>query len=285
MNKENFEYLKNQVKFTGFGEGLENDLKTKMEGNTPDFQLSHQQTFGKEKTDATLHFRQDDNGLYHFNKYDLKVAGDQEMKQTFFIGNSNKVNIDSNGKEIPEKSVNNNFTLKEAFNMMEGRAVNKDFYKVQKVGEGEGARYEPTSQTYNSWVQLDFKNADDSGNYKVKHFHQNYGFDLQEALAKHPIKELSNESDKTQLVESLQKGNRQSVTFSIDGAEQKRFVEANPQYKSITVYDGSMKRIRMDQKEGETAGQSNKQENKVAQKQKSDEEPKAAKKRSNKQHM
>ena len=288
MNQENYDYLKNQVKFTGFGEGLESELKTKMEGNTPDFQLQHEQTFGKEKTDTTLHFRRDDNGLYHFNKYDLHLTGanaDKDMKQTFFVGNSGKVSLDGDGKEIPERTINNNYTLKEAFNLMEGRAVNKDFIKLQKVGEGESARYEPTNQTYNSWVKLDFKNADDTGNYKVQHFHQNYGYDLQEALAKHPIKELGNADEKKQLIESLQKGNRQSATFIIDGAEQKRFVEANPQYKSITVYDGSMKRVRMDQKEGETSSQSSKQENKNSQKQKSDDEPKASKKRSSKQHL
>ncbi|MBK0668178.1 hypothetical protein GZZ95_27560, partial [Klebsiella pneumoniae] len=31
MNQKNFEYLCDQVKFTGFGEGLENELKEKMQ--------------------------------------------------------------------------------------------------------------------------------------------------------------------------------------------------------------------------------------------------------------
>ncbi len=31
MNQKNFEYLSDQVKFTGFGEGLENELKEKMQ--------------------------------------------------------------------------------------------------------------------------------------------------------------------------------------------------------------------------------------------------------------
>ena len=30
MNEKNFDYLKDQIKFTGFGDALENDLKVKL---------------------------------------------------------------------------------------------------------------------------------------------------------------------------------------------------------------------------------------------------------------
>ena len=42
---------------------------------------------------------------------------------------------------------------------------------------------------------------------------------------------------------SLKKGNIQSVTVVVNGEERKRFVEANPQFKTIRVYDASMQRI------------------------------------------
>ena len=141
--------------------------------------------------------------------------------------------------------------------MLSGRAVNKDL--VNRENEG-----------YNSWVQLNFKETDNAGNYKLKHFTENYGYNIEDALGKYPIKELANAEDKSKLIDSLQKGNRQSVTFSVNGAEQKHFIEANPQFKSLTVYDGSMKRVRQDQKEGETTGQSSSQATKETQKQKTD---------------
>ncbi len=31
MNQKNFDYLKDQLKFTGFGEGIENALKEKLQ--------------------------------------------------------------------------------------------------------------------------------------------------------------------------------------------------------------------------------------------------------------
>ena len=126
----------------------------------------------------------------------------EKMNQSLYVENSN------------------NITLKEAFNLMQGRAVNKDL----TTREG---------QLYNAWVQLDFKNTDQSGNYKLKKFHQNYGFELEKALSKLPIKELGSNQDKSRLIESLQKGNRQSVTFTENGSEQKRLIEANPQFKSL----------------------------------------------------
>ena len=90
----------------------------------------------------------------------------------------------------------------------------------------------------------------------MKQFSEKYGFELEKALAKHPIKELGNDTDKTRLFESLQKGNRQAVTFVQDGAEQKRFIEANPQFKSVAVYDERQQRIRSTQTEKQGQGES-----------------------------
>jgi hypothetical protein len=104
-------------------------------------------------------------------------------------------------------------------------------------------------------MQMDFKDTDPSGNYKMKHYHQNYGYELEKVLAKHPIKELSNEQDKSRLIDSLNKGNRQSVTFIENGIEQKHFIEANPKFKSINVYDGNMQRIVTSQSKGERESQ------------------------------
>ena len=110
---------------------------------------------------------------------------------------------------------------------------------------------------------MDFKETDKNGNYQLKHYHQNYGFDLANELAKHPIKELANEQDKARLMESLQRGNRQAVTFIKEGTEQRMFMEANPRFKTLTIYDSSMQRVHsQSQKEKNAPDQSEKQETK-----------------------
>jgi hypothetical protein len=142
-------------------------------------------------------------------------------------------------------------------------------------------------------MQMDFKETNDNGNYKIKQFHQNYGYDLDNVLAKHPIKELSNEQEKTRLIQSLQKGNRQSVTFIENGNEQKYFIEANPQFKTINIYDNNMQRLsnRQSKEENQTQGETKsvKQEAKKEGQNQGDDDgpemPKAAKKKRKKQNQ
>lgn len=234
MNEKNYDYLKDQLKYTGFGEGLQNELKEKMEKQTPEFQLNHSQKFGKDEVSATLHFKKsNESEMYFFNRYDAALKPEKDadaMQQTFYINKES------------------NITLKEGYNLMSGRSVNKDL--TTKEGE-----------KYNAWVQMDFKETDNNGNFKMKQFHQNYGYNLEQALVKLPIKELSTDTDKAALMQSLEKGNRQAVIFVQEGKEQRQFIEANPQFKSITVYDGNMQRVNNQvQKEKESSGQSTKQD-------------------------
>jgi hypothetical protein len=121
---------------------------------------------------------------------------------------------------------------------MEGRAVNKEL--TNKEG-----------QVYNSWVQMDFKQTDSNGNFKLNQYHQNYGYDLEATLGKLPIKELETPKYKEDLMDSLKKGNLQSATFFKDGSEVKQFVEVNPQFKTINVYDTNRKRIENRESKGE----------------------------------
>ncbi len=216
MNHNNFEYLRTQVKFTGFGEGLENEMKEKMQKQTPDFYIAHKTKLGNDVVSSILYFKKSaQTDMYFFNHYEISLKPEQskdEIVQAFYINKGN------------------NITLKEAYNLMNGRAVNKNLLNKE-------------DQVYNAWMQLDFKQTDAHGNYKMKQFHEKYGYDLNTALEKYPIKELANEQDKSRLFESLQKGNRQSVTFLQNCSEQKHFIEANPQFKTINIYDSHIQRL------------------------------------------
>ncbi len=101
----------------------------------------------------------------------------------------------------------------------------------------------------------------------MDHYHQNYGYDLEASLEKHSIKELNTPKYKEDLLNSLKKGNLQSVTFVVAGVESKMYVEANPQFKTLNVYDGNLERINhresKDQKKSESndKNKSQKQDN------------------------
>ncbi|MFW0736862.1 hypothetical protein [Flavobacterium sp. T12S277] len=223
MNQKNLEYLKDQLKYTGFGETFEAELKENMQRGDKDFKIIHNGIMNngvpnKDTLTVELNFKKSDQtDMYFFNSYHVNLQKEENkpgLEQTFYI------NKDSSS-----------ITLKEAYNLMEGRSINKDL----KTKEGE---------LYNVWLKMDFKEAADSnGNFKLSHYHQNYGYDLQASLEKHSIKELNTPKYKEDLLSSLKKGNLQSVTFVIGGVESKQYVEANPQFKTLNVYDVNFQRI------------------------------------------
>lgn len=222
MNEKNLEYLKDQLKYTGMGETFETELKENMQKGDKDFKIIHSgiRNNGVPNNDTLtveLNFKKSDQSdIYFFNSYHVNLQKEENkpgLEQTFYINND--------GTSI---------TLKEAYNLMEGRSVNKDL----KTKEGE---------SYNAWLKMDFKESENNGNFKINHFHQNYGYDLEASLEKHSIKELQTPNYKENLMSSLKKGNLQSVTFVVNGVENKMFVEANPQFKTLNVYDGSLQRI------------------------------------------
>ena len=141
------------------------------------------------------------------------------MEQTFYL---------NKGKGI---------TSKEAYNLLDGRAVHKDL--TTKEG-----------QPYTAWVQLDFENKDKHNNFEMKQFHENYRFDLKEAISKYAIPGIKDPKKEEALIQSLQKGNMQAVNIEKGGSTHLMFIEANPQFKSVNLYDGQMKRVQK-----ETLGQ------------------------------
>lgn len=58
-----------------------------------------------------------------------------------------------------------------------------------------------------------------------------------------PLKELLNKSEANNLQDALKQGSRQSVSFVKDGNEQRYYIEANPQFKSVNIYDEHSRKI------------------------------------------
>ncbi len=238
MNEKNYEFLKNQIKLTGFGESHGDNLKAHLEKQQPDFVLTHKATFGKDEVVATLHFRKSqESDMYFFNKYNIlmqKQGEENVMKQMIYLRN----------KE-------DNISFKEAYNLLNDRSVFKE--KTTKEGE-----------KYLTWVKLDFKETDKEGSFKMKS--QSFGYDINKALEKYPIVEINDPDVKKSIINSLERGNRQEVTFETDGKQNKMFIEANPASgvnHALKVYDSSMQRVQgLSKGEEQSNGQAKKEEQK-----------------------
>jgi hypothetical protein len=219
MNNDNYDFLVNQLKYTGFGDELNQQLKEKITSQVPEFTLSFQKDYGNDQTVATLQFRKsNESDMYFFNRYALVLKNEQHsdaIKQTFYLGKGEA-----------------NITLKEGYNLVSGRAVYKD------------ALTNKEQQEYKAWLQVDFKVTDKNGNYKLHPYNEKYGFDLDKALKVYAIKELLDEQTKQRLVESLQRGNRQSVTITIGASDRKLYIEAAPRFKSLNIYNEMGKRLK-----------------------------------------
>lgn len=259
MNTENIEYLKKNLLNLGFGEKVNGEMEKLIRAKVPEFNLTTEQTYNNKKMDYTLHFKAgEQNEMYFFNRYDASLKNEadptKDRMQTMHLNKGHGI------------------TAKEAFNLMEGRSVEKKLYNKE-------------NEPYTAWLKLDFKNKDEKGNHKLLKFSEAYGYDLEKTLAQYPIKQLNDPQQKEELLRSLKKGNPQQVTIEKDGQTQKYYLVAEPQYKQINVYDQSMKSVkreslRLDNKPEQTPSQSRKQ----SQKQQQDGQPKKQQSRKQKVH-
>jgi len=234
MKDESLAFLRGDLRYLGFerrvylSEQLDKELAT----DHKEFRLTAETFFDEDhRLELTLHFRRSDNlEMCFLNKYEARLdpgkEPDKERFQTFYV---------NKGKGV---------TLKEAYNLLQGRAVNKDLTNAE-------------GQKYNAWIQLNFEEKDGTGNYKVRQYRQQYGYDLEKTLEKYPILELNNEELKANLLRSLKRGNMHPVSFGKIAKVEKMLIEANPQFKTINIHPTGVKIVRRESglfKEGEGEG-------------------------------
>lgn len=218
MNTENLDYLKKNLLNLGFGEKVNTQMEKQIAAKVPEFSLNTEQVYNSKKMDYTLHFKAgEQNEMYFFNRYEASLKNEadptKDREQTLYINRGHGV------------------TAKEAFNLLEGRSVEKKLYNKE-------------NEPYTAWLKLDFKEKDEQGNYLVNRYGQGYGYDLEKSLAQYPIRQLNDPKQKEDLLHSLKKGNARQVTIEKDGQSQKYYMVAEPQYKQINIYDSQMKSVK-----------------------------------------
>ncbi len=235
MIEKNLDYLKSNIRNHGFGETLGPELEAHLKKGATEFTLPYKTEVNKREMEATLYFKKSETTeMYFFNKYDTRLNSekDETMAQTFYI---------NNGWGVVEKDLVRKLDPDEAKQFKEEQKL-----PPEKRGLPENWKQSPT---YKAWILLDFSAKDQHGNYERKHFHENYGYDLKEALSYYPIKEMMKADDEKMLMKSLERGNLQMVTVQAPGGDVRVFIEANPQYKSINVYDNKMVRLGQEKRE------------------------------------
>lgn len=205
--EQNSQSLHDQLQRAGFT-GLSNKLDEQIRQGNGQFNIPVSYYINeKERLDHQLSFAKDQAGQYQFEGY--KTSLHNEMKP------------EENRQQYFSMTTGYGIDATEAHNLLAGRSI-------QKGG---------------TWVQLDFNDKDPQGNYRVKEFQSGYGYDLEKVLQQLPLKELLNKSEANNLQDALKQGSRQSVSFVKDGNEQRYYIEANPQFKSVNIYDEHSRKI------------------------------------------
>ncbi|MBL4675911.1 MAG: hypothetical protein JKY70_06870 [Mucilaginibacter sp.] len=214
MNSQNLNYLQKQLLNLGFGEKMNAELEKHIQSKATEFRLNTVQEYNKQPVDYQLHFKAGDNhDMYFFNKYDATVKG-QDHQQTFYINKGSGV------------------TAKEAFNLLEGRAVHKQLENLE-------------GQKYGAWLILDRDSKTESGNLKLKSFTEGWNYKPERAIDKMAIVGIDESGARDKLLKSLEKGNRHQVTALKDGQQVKLFLEANPAEHRVNLsnYKGEAQQL------------------------------------------
>lgn len=217
---KNLNFLKDQLKYLGFGEDpilldkLTEELRSPSKN---EFSLSttSDKTSFQNKIVFDLHFYRSETDIVFFNKFDARLTNEKkgvELEHTFAVKN-------------------NGFTAKQAINLLEGRAVKTEI-KNPASEEKEPA-----------FVKLKLNEPkNENGNFKLQVFNKNYGVDTARIVDRSSLA-FKDEKHKEITIKSLEKGNIVAVKFKFENKEQEGKAILNPQYKTLNLYDQHMKRL------------------------------------------
>lgn len=213
------DYLRNQMKYFGFGEGekLHKDLETGLNSAEQQFEIktSSDKASAGNEVDFTLKFNKTESGGVFLNSYKAVLNNDksEEISQNFPVNRENT------------------FTAKEAINLLEGRAVKIEFTNPK------------TEQLEPAFVKLNFAEPKtEKGNYNFQNFYKNYGVDTNQIVEKSNLI-FDKPEYRESTIKSLEKGNVVKVKFEIDDQVVEGKAVLNPQYKNLSIYDQDMNRI------------------------------------------
>lgn len=217
-NFDQEKYLKDQLKYLGFGEGekLHKDLADGINSAEKNFEIkaTTDKALPGNEVNFTLKFSKSEQGGVFFNSYDAALKND-------------KVDFSQNFKVNKEES----FTAKEAINLLEGRAVKIEFNNPK------------TSEKETAFVKLNFEEEKNQyGNFNYQTFYKGYGVDAANIVEKSNLV-FDKPEYKDNVIKSLEKGNVVKVKFEHEDKVIEGKAVLNPQYKNLNLYDNDMNRI------------------------------------------
>jgi hypothetical protein len=214
MTKTEIFNLYDHLRFLGFSPDfiLWGDLEKLISECWPNFELSTTENFDDQtELKADLYFvKSPEKDTHYLQKYRATLHHPDDPAK-----DRSQIFSMTNGMVVK---------LKEAYNLLQGRAVFKEIALLK-------------GDKYNAWVQLNFKEKDAAGDFKLIKFRSRHGYELVNVLNKYPIRELADNDLRDVIVQALKSGDRRPVTFlKPSGKTEKKIIEANPALKTIHIF-------------------------------------------------
>lgn len=238
MNENNLEYLKKTLDGLGFGSRLNDVLETAIRRELPAFSLgitSERRPLDARDTAAprtdhlsfAINFnRSKDSDMYFLNTYDVtlrKADNPVAVSQRFDLARDHRI------------------TALQAHKLLSGLSLEKEvFLRGRDDNQQQGAQPEKV----NMWFKLNLDITDAYGNHPLRTFRPEYGYDLIEALDKYPIKGLATPDKMNEAHIALRNGNYVHAELTIGKKNVPVSIAANPQMKTIDIYDKNRMEIR-----------------------------------------
>lgn len=166
-----------------------------------------------QKTDFVVEIKMDESGKHHLQGFKASVP-DPDNPNAVLSQQYNFVQ-------------DNQITAKKAYNQLQGRPINVKFSsgrEKQQIMRG-----------------LDLYDKDNTGNFMVKDFPIDNGFDLKKDLSVLPLKGID-QPLLEKLERGLMDGNSEHVTFTKSGNEKRFYLELNPQNMEIIISDDKQRK-------------------------------------------
>lgn len=177
-----------------------------------------------EKIHYNLSFSKQQDGTYRFDHYQASLQSAKDSRQSV--------------SQVFKTDAKDAIRAEQAQHLLAGRAVMKE-------------SFDQAGSPKPRWIQLDFTDKDPAGNHKIKEFLSSYGFELEKATEKLFQKQNIPAENKQKLLDGLQRGERQAVSIMRDNVAINLFIEANPQFKTVNIFDEHSKKLSISEALGE----------------------------------
>lgn len=213
---ENLDTLKARIDKAGFGNRFDKEIDEAIAAGKTEIHPFTSEVIENKRMDFEPEIKIKDNKAYY-----------NGFKATFY--NEDGTTVNQWFKATDRVTINEAYIL--MVDQQQPRAVHKTYYDDQ-------------SQKYGAWIQLDFNQRTESGNYLTKRYGD---FDLLTKLNDFDFVELSSEKQKITAAAYMSEGREISLTPVNQEKYSQVFVRANPERATFTFMDTDGKLLYHDQ--------------------------------------